>query len=105
MDASPPVRKRKCTLYRVCEHCDKEVSMRVYKEHKRLYFSTSTNTWTKENKAANSSSELSGLDLDLDESAENVQELSFRESEGLEWSGGSSERRCEDPPRQGVLLS
>ena len=85
-----PVKQRKCILYRVCEHCDKEVSIKVYKEHKRLYFSTSTNSWTKEYDDQHlSSSELSGLDLELNESGENVQELSLSESEGLEWSDGS----------------
>ena len=34
-------------MYRVCEHCGKEVSIRVCKEHKRLYYSTTTNSWTR----------------------------------------------------------
>ena len=46
--------------------------------------------------------QLSGLDLELDESGENVQGLSVRESEVLERSDGSSESRCEDLPCQGV---
>ena len=44
--AALPVAKRKC-MYRVWEHCGKEVSIRVYKEHKRLYYSTTTNSWTR----------------------------------------------------------
>ena len=93
------VKKRK---YRVCQHCDKEVSVRVYKKHKRLYFSTSKNSWTKEEDQHLSSSELSSLDLELDESAEKVQNYCLGESEGIEWSDGSGERRCEDLPCQGV---
>lgn len=31
--------------YRVCPHCSKTVSTKVYKDHKRLYYSKSENTW------------------------------------------------------------
>lgn len=31
--------------YRVCPHCSKTVSTKVYKDHKRLYYSKSDNTW------------------------------------------------------------
>ena len=71
-----------------------------------MYFSTSTNSWTKDHEDAQqfSSSELSGLDLEVDES-KNVQETSLRESEGLDWSDKSGgEGRCEDLQCQGMCF-
>jgi len=67
-DEIVPVAKRRRS-YRVCEHCGKEVNIKIYREHKRLYFDATTNTWAKDHDdVTESSSELSSFDdFDLDE--------------------------------------
>ena len=101
--AALPVAKRRC-MYRVCEHCGKEVSIRVYKEHKRLYYSTTTNSWTRVNcDIPVSSSELSEVDCDVECAGDIPKEQS--ESERL--VGGDNivdddeEREEQNLPSQG----
>ena len=41
MESQPRKRKR----YNVCPHCNKELNIKRYKEHKRLYFNEVTKQW------------------------------------------------------------
>ena len=91
-EEGPPVAKRART-YRMCEHCSKEVSVRVYKNHRRLYFNAASNTWTKEDQEL-SSSELSTVDFDI-ESPDPPIESSPEDSGGVEW-GDEGEEHTEN---------
>ena len=33
------------SMYKVCPHCDKNLNMKTYKEHKRLYFDDQLKVW------------------------------------------------------------
>lgn len=59
-----PIAKRSKTIYKVCGHCNRELSFKKYKEHKLLFFDESTQSWTKDLDSFNSgsSSEFSSLD-------------------------------------------
>lgn len=49
-------------VYRVCPHCDSEVSTKIFKQHRRLYYDYSTKSWTKENEEDVSSSDISSVE-------------------------------------------
>ena len=58
-------KKRKVETYKLCPHCHKELNLKRYKEHKRLYFNDDTKQWLKEESRATvseSSSDFSSLD-------------------------------------------
>lgn len=107
-----PVVRRRCS-YRYCEHCDREVSIRVYKEHKRLYYDTITKSWTKDRTDPSpSSSELSAIESEMDIESEEDPVLNWSvESECLEWGDdqkddgddGMRNKMCEDLPCQGLF--
>lgn len=44
----PAVKKTKVYYYKFCPHCCKEVSKKIYKEHRRLFYDNSEKIWTKE---------------------------------------------------------
>lgn len=58
-----PPAKRRCS-YILCKHCNKELSIKIYKEHKRLYYDQSNNTWTMtdDNVQQCSSSDFASMD-------------------------------------------
>ena len=37
--------KRSKLLYKVCLHCNKDLNIRTYKDHKRLYYNEESNCW------------------------------------------------------------
>ena len=39
---------RKRVHYKVCHHCEKELNIKRFKEHKRLFFNKDTNEWMKD---------------------------------------------------------
>ena len=41
MESQPRKRRR----YNVCPHCDRELNIKRYKEHKQLYFNKATKQW------------------------------------------------------------
>lgn len=92
-------------MYRICEHCNKEVNIKVYKEHKRLYFNITTNSWTKEHQDI-SSLELSAFDSEFEiaagEYTGDFPVTEKEESEDLKWGNNQDVERCEDLPRQGL---
>jgi len=53
--------------YELCSHCNKEISNKVYKEHRRLYFDLSLREWNQEVLSDNddTSSEFSSLFVGL----------------------------------------
>ena len=55
--------------YKRCLHCDKELSMKRFKEHQRLYYDAQTKTWmtTDDN---TSSENISDFSVDSDHSFE-----------------------------------
>ena len=58
----PPPKRRKQT-YKLCGHCNKELSNKIFKQHKMLYYDPATKKWTEELDNDNlSSSELESLD-------------------------------------------
>ena len=59
-----PSAKRSKPDYRVCGHCNKELSAKIYKKHKRLYYDATNKSWTKDISDEDnlSSSEFSSLD-------------------------------------------
>lgn len=34
-------------LYRECPHCQKQLSLKIFREHKKLHYNASTKMWTK----------------------------------------------------------
>ena len=66
-----PSAKRSKTNYRMCGHCHKELSIKIYKEHRRLYYDTANKSWVEDIESIDahaddcSSSELSSID-DID---------------------------------------
>lgn len=50
--------KRSKLSYKVCPHCQKELNIRTYKDHKRLYFNEETKSWF-QTPVGNSDSEIS----------------------------------------------
>lgn len=70
--------------YKYCQHCDKELNVKRFKEHERLYFNKDANTWMKETDASDASDQesdfscfdgIEGLDLlnDIENSQENCE--------------------------------
>lgn len=59
-----PPAKRSKPNYQVCGHCNKELSAKIFKEHKRLYYDGTSKSWAKDVIDADnlSSSEFSSLD-------------------------------------------
>ena len=39
---------RASQVYKICPHCEGELSLKRYMEHKRLFFNRDTNQWMKE---------------------------------------------------------
>lgn len=57
--------------YRICPHCDKELNLKKFREHKRLYYDCDAKQWCKQERKDCSSdeSELSGFEFeDIDRS-------------------------------------
>ena len=76
-----PSTKRSKPNYKVCGHCHKELSLKIYKEHKRLYYKAVKKSWVEDNNndeegSDQSSSGFSSLDefnVSVDGSIENVE--------------------------------
>lgn len=98
--AERPSAKRR----RVCEHCSKEVNIKIYKEHKRLYYDARSRSWVKEEQDA-SSSEITSIDeCDVTYRTSLESPRSSTESEFLNWSEqdhGSSDHE-EHRPGEGI---
>ncbi len=39
--------KRVKRIYRVCPHCEKQLNLKIFREHKKLHYNLSTKLWTK----------------------------------------------------------
>lgn len=62
-----PAAKNRKLSYKVCLHCNKELNIKIYKEHKRLYYDASKGVWSQESLLLDSdkeecSSEFSSID-------------------------------------------
>lgn len=46
---SAPIKKRRLFTekftHRVCPHCDREINIKTYREHRRLYFNETSRSW------------------------------------------------------------
>ena len=74
-----PLAKRR----RICEHCNRELSIKLYKEHKRLYYDVSSMSWAKEKTA---SSDITSLDeCELTVAPISTEKHSCDESDKLCW--------------------
>lgn len=65
-----PSAKKSKPNYKLCSHCHKELNLKIYKEHKRLYYDPVKKSWVKDDKCDaqgddQSSSDLSSID-DID---------------------------------------
>jgi len=49
--------------HRVCPHCDRELNIRTYKEHKRLYFREYSNSWYKTVNVEQSADDSDGSEI------------------------------------------
>ena len=58
-----PCAKRRKANYKLCGHCDKELSMKIFKEHRRLYYDSANKSWIRDgNDDDISSSHFSSLE-------------------------------------------
>ena len=59
-----PSAKRSKSNYKLCGHCNKELSAKIYKEHIRLYYDAANKLWVQDEFDGDnlSSSEFSSLD-------------------------------------------
>jgi len=89
-DTSFPLTKRR-RCYRLCEHCSKEVSIKIYKEHQWLFYDPVTKSWCKKQEnLSQSSSDLSSLDgYDLQSDFDEVFGQEQSNSDSLEWENES----------------
>ena len=46
------MKSAKKVTHKVCPHCKKELNLKTYKDHKRLYYDISSNTWLASQAAA-----------------------------------------------------
>ena len=63
--------------YRVCPHCGKELNLKKFREHKRLYYESGTKQWCKQDRmdCSTDESELSGFEFeDIDVTSNNQPE-------------------------------
>ena len=74
-----PSAKKSRLDYKVCGHCHKELNLKIYKEHKRLYYNPVSKSWVQleDDKcdvqgSDESSSDLSSIDDVIDFSSDNA---------------------------------
>ena len=79
-----PLAKRR----RICEHCNRDLSIKLYREHKRLYYAVSSMSWVKEkcDEQELSSSDITSLDeCELTVAPISTENHSCDESDKLCW--------------------
>ena len=92
---------------RVCEHCGKDVTLKIYREHKRLFYNQSKKAWVTDQEEAVSSSEISSVDeLDLGQEQECGENSAISSESNIEWDQNSLEEQdegeCELSPAEGT---
>ena len=70
-DSEQSSSKSRKLSYKVCLHCNKELNMKIYKEHRKLYYDANKGIWNQDAILLDSdneecSSEFSSLDNDMD---------------------------------------
>lgn len=86
-----PSAKRSKPSYKVCGHCHKELSEKIYKDHKRLYYDAVKKTWAEDNPegdGSDSSSEFSSLDefdISVDGSGESIKHQGPNDSDNSDF--------------------
>ncbi len=63
--------------YKVCPHCDKELNLKIFREHKRLYYDSHRKKWCREERKecsirSSDESELSGFEFEGIDRSETV---------------------------------
>ena len=46
-ESKRPVPKKKL-IYKICPHCNKELNIKIYKEHERLYYDATKGIWSQD---------------------------------------------------------
>ena len=90
--------KRNKPNYKVCEHCSKELSAKIYKEHKRLYYDPVNKSWAEDLIDGDdlSSSEFSSLDeFEFDTVGDNIENAESTRQE--KHDSDDSDCNWEDP--------
>ena len=99
----PPTKRRK-----VCEHCGKDIiTLKIYKEHRRLFYNQRNKAWVKYQEEAVSSSEISSIDeIDLAQEQGCHENNAIGSGSDIEWDHNSleecEERGCEKIPAEGI---
>lgn len=65
-DCSLGERSLRAYKYKICPHCDKELNLKKFREHKQLYYDCDAKWWCKQDRKELSSdeSELSGFEFE-----------------------------------------
>ena len=45
-DLEPLLKRQRISTHKICPHCNKELNIKTYKDHKQLYFNADTKVWT-----------------------------------------------------------
>ena len=77
-------KRSKCT-YKVCPHCNRDLSIKKYKEHRRLFFDEDMQSWVQD------------FDTDLDRHSTSSE---FSSLDDFEIGFGSSTEKPNDPPSE-----
>ena len=96
----PAVKKTKLS-YKFCPHCCKEVSKKIYKEHKRLFYDSTKKIWTKEqlmlhNDDESCTSDFSSLD-EFDLAGSHLEKVSGRTDQDQPCEFSDLENEENDP--------
>ena len=103
MSESAPSSKRKKFHYKWCPHCSKQLNIKKYKEHERLFYDQERKVWVKEGTTSDEesiSSELSDLDVMLPVNQDATPTSAFEE-QSSDWDDiFTEEAPLSDKPEQ-----
>lgn len=98
-ERAPPTKRR-----RVCEHCHKEVSIKIYREHKRLFYNENSKSWVIDRAEALSSTDISSVDeLDLTVMSSDGKSATNDSDGDIQWDENSDEQERDN--ENGTLYS
>ena len=99
-ERAPPTKRR-----RVCEHCRKEVSIKIYREHKRLFYNESSKSWVIDSAEALSSTDISSVDeLDLTVISNDGKSATNGSDGDIQWDENSSDEGRDSENSRGSLI-
>lgn len=68
-----------------CEHCNKELNLKIFREHKRLYYNSSSRTWVREGRESSSSEITSVEEFDFTANTCSPDSHDSCKSEDIDW--------------------